>query len=106
MRVPVSGGPGEVLGPGDYIECNVGALQRCLLGDRDQATSEYVFYTLDPIEGKESEVARIKDNPPFTKWDVSPDGKSVAVVHNDGRIRVVNLVTVTTSPRSTSFRYL
>ena len=93
MRVPVSGGPGERLGPGNEIQCNVGSTQRCLLGERDQATSEYVFYALDPIEGKQDEVARIEDIPPFTEWDVSPVGKSVAVVHNDGRIRVVSLVT-------------
>ena len=91
--VPVDGGPGERLALGNEIQCNVGATQRCLLGERDQATSEYVFYALDPIEGKQDEVARIEDIPPFINWDVSPDGKSVAVVHLNGRIRVVSLVT-------------
>ncbi len=34
---------------------------------------------------------RIEDNPPFTNWDISPDGTRIAVVHNDDRIRIFEL---------------
>ena len=92
MRAPVAGGPGKVVAPGEAIHCAPTA-RKCIQGERDATTTEYVFSTLDPIEGRQDEVARIVDNPPFTNWDLSPDGERVAVVHNDGRIRIVELAT-------------
>jgi Tol biopolymer transport system component len=91
FRTPIEGGPGELLlTSGEELHCAFPA-RRCVLGERDEGAAEYVFFELDPQGGKGPERARISDNPPFTNWDLSPDGERVAIVHLDGRIRLLEL---------------
>ena len=64
------------------------------MGERESDSAQYVFSSFDPVQGKGPELARIEDRPPFTNWDLSPDGTQVAVVHrDDDSIRIVTLAT-------------
>ena len=99
MRVAASGGPPErvltmVAGNYSRFRCIAPPAATCVLGERDVDANQYVFSGFDPLEGRGEEILRIEDRPPFTAWDLSRDGKQVAVVHNDdNRIRIVTLAT-------------
>ncbi|MGH9621696.1 MAG: winged helix-turn-helix domain-containing protein [Bryobacteraceae bacterium] len=66
---------------------------------------EYVFYALDPIQGKGRELARTAWIPSvFGDWALSPDGKTVAIPYHDPgkpRIRLVPLDAAATGRRET-----
>lgn len=55
----------------------------------------FEFYSLDPVKGIGEELARTAWQPSYTlDWDVSPDGKSVALPKHDtqsARIRALTL---------------
>ncbi|MEE9264954.1 MAG: hypothetical protein V3V11_10920, partial [Vicinamibacteria bacterium] len=105
MRVPVAGGPPERvwtmsegasqadddLVPLRKLDCV--SRGGCIFGERDDASQEYVFFSFDPLEGRGDELTRIEDRPPFIEWALSPGGKTVAVVHYDGDLRLVELET-------------
>jgi len=89
-RIPVDGGPPESLeASGADFHCVVGV--RCVLGNPEPATNEYVFHELGPKGRVGDELARIEDRRPFTNWDLSPDGQWVVVVHNNDSMRRVSL---------------
>ena len=95
VRVPAAGGPPETLlaaGVWPGIGCNA-AGDRCLLGERSADELSYVFSDFDPETGRGDEVLHIEDRPPFTNWDVSPDGSRLVVGHNDDRLRIFDLAT-------------
>ena len=99
MRVPVAGGPPErvwTMGEGATwrkLDCVSGV--RCIFGEREDASQEYVFFSFDSLEGRGDELSRIQDRPPFIEWALSPDGKTIAVVNFDGNLRLVELETGT-----------
>lgn len=105
MRVPADGGvPAEVPigGMVDEFRCAVGSGTRCVL--RTTIRGEYRrYYDLDPIRGKGRELARTKWTPGVLgDWDVSPDGKYVALPNHDSRdarIRIVALEPGSNQPR-------
>jgi Tol biopolymer transport system component len=102
-HMPLAGGPPRLLATvrgtaatifARAVRCARGAERRCVLGREDLEKNEYVFSVLDPIAGVGRELCRIKARPPFTIWDLSPDGSRVALVHNDDdRVRIVSLAT-------------
>ena len=97
LRVPISGGA-----PEPVVEASRGAMVRCalarltcVLSELDKATGKLVFSTIDPLQGRKSELVRLETNPTGSPaWDLSPDGSNVAIVdldeHQDS-IRVVQL---------------
>jgi hypothetical protein len=97
MRVPIDGGTPEQVsigGPLDEFRCALGFGTRCIL--RISVRDQYrAFYDLDPIRGKGRELARTQWLPAAVgDWDVSPDGKYVAIPNHDqreARIRVIAL---------------
>jgi Tol biopolymer transport system component len=96
LRVPASGGPTEYVlaGAVEEFHCSFPPNTTCVMGERDTEAAQYVFSSLDPVQGKGPELARIDDRPPFINWALSPDGTQVAVVHNDDdSIRIVTLAT-------------
>ncbi len=98
MRMPVVGGPPErVLTTGSVsagaFRCGGTSRSGCVLGERDLERNQYVFTAFDPLTGKGEELTRVEDHPPFSNWDLSPDGTRVALVHNDGRVRLIELST-------------
>lgn len=100
MRLPVSGGPSEqvLTAPwGDEevyfraFRCGRAPESGCILGERDEAQTQYVFTSFEPLAGRGEELVRVEDKPPFTFWDLSPDGTRVALVHNENSIRLIEL---------------
>jgi eukaryotic-like serine/threonine-protein kinase len=97
MRIPVEGGTPEKVPNGfpvDEFRCSLDTTGRCVL--RVSVGHEfYVFYELDPFRGKGRELARTKWFPTVTGvWDISPDGKEVAIPiqdYREARVRVVEL---------------
>jgi Tol biopolymer transport system component len=63
------------------------------VGERSPDELTYIFSDFDPETGRGDEVLRIEDRPPFTNWDLSPDGSRLVVGHNDGRLRIFDLAT-------------
>jgi Tol biopolymer transport system component len=92
-RIPAMRGPPEVVLSGlefDRIQCLPGADSECLAGHIDD--NEYVFTSFDAQTGNAQEVLRISHRAPFTKWNLSPDGSTLAVIHNDDdTIRLISL---------------
>ena len=74
------------------IGCNT-AGERCLVGERSPDEFTYVFSDFDLATGRGNEVLRIEGRPPFTNWNVSPDGSRPVVGHNDDRLRIFDLAT-------------
>jgi Tol biopolymer transport system component len=97
MRIPAGGGVIEEVPIGgqlDEFRCSVRPGGRCVLRKTiDQ--SQFVYYELDPVRGIGKELARTSWLPPLVgDWDVSPDGKFVAIPIHDRRsanVRVVPL---------------
>ena len=97
MRVQVTGGiPAEVPigGPVDEFRCALGAGKRCVL--RSSILGKYsAYYDLDGVKGKGRELARTEwSQGVLGDWDISPDGRQVAIPNHDpreARIRVVAL---------------
>lgn len=97
MRVPVGGGtPHEVPigGPLDEFRCALERGKRCVLRTT-VGRKYYEFYNLDPISGRGRELARTKWIPGILgDWNISPDGKYVALPNHSprsARIRIVAL---------------
>ncbi len=92
-RIPDIGGPPEEVLSGFpflNIECLPGAASECLAGHIDG--NEYVFTSFDAETGNAQELLRISHRAPFTNWDLSPDGSTLAVVHNDDdAVRLISL---------------
>jgi len=105
MRLPAEGGTPETVptaGPVDEFRCSLASTGRCVL--RVPVGHEfYVFYELDPVRGRGRELARTRWFPTVTGvWDISPDGKEVAIPIQDpreARVRVVELQPDTTPTR-------
>jgi Tol biopolymer transport system component len=97
MRVPANGGTPEMALESSFtadFHCprSAGAAADCILGERDE-NNQYTFSRFDPVYGRGNELVSIEDRPPFVTWDLSPDGRFAAVVHNDGPVRVIDLET-------------
>ena len=100
MRLPATRGPSERVlttswGGEDVtfrgFRCGRAPGSGCVLGERDTSQTEYVFSSFDPVAGRGDELLRVEDKPPFTFWDLSPEGTHVAMVHRDDRIRLIEL---------------
>lgn len=99
MRVPADGGAPELVFESSVqadFHCprSAGAAADCILGERGD-NNQYTFRRFDPVYGLGEEIVSIEDRPPFVNWDLSPDGRLVAVVHNNGPARVIDLETGT-----------
>jgi Tol biopolymer transport system component len=110
MRTPVAGGPSEavmdvrgtasILSGGDPVE-SVGRFpsfrcpmrgSACVLAEGDD--SQLTFTTFDPLQGRKAELTKVKVEPDFAAWDLSPDGNRIAVSTFDfkaGDVQIVSL---------------
>jgi len=98
MRVPVSGGPPQLvltaLGTTD-IHCTRAPANLCVFDEQQQG--HHVFTSVDPVKGRGRELASIETEPSMTiPWDLSPDGSQV-VMTREGRIRLLSLKSGVTS---------
>lgn len=90
--VPATGGGARMLVEGSFQDarCPRSPERTCVAGRVSGA--EYIFSAFDPARGEVRDVARTAHRVPFTNWDLSPDGRRVAVVHNDDNaITIVRL---------------
>jgi hypothetical protein len=109
MRVPVEGGTPEEVpigGPLDEFRCALDRGKRCVL--RTTVRGEYyAYYDLDPLRGKGRELARTKWIPGILgDWDVSPDGKHVAIPNHDSRDARIRVVALEAGPNDSREREL
>lgn len=96
-RQPIGGGPAEetlrrpTIGA-TYIDCptSIEVGQDCILGEPG-SDNRYVFTAINPVYGLGRELLSVEDRPPFRDWSLSPDGQRIALVHNDGPARVIEL---------------
>ncbi|MGD1082410.1 MAG: protein kinase [Candidatus Sulfotelmatobacter sp.] len=98
MRVPVSGGPPQLvltaLGTTD-IHCTRAPANLCVFNELQQ--DHFLFTSIDPIKGRGRELASMDIPPSITiPWDLSPDGSQV-VMTREGRIRLLSLKSGTTT---------
>jgi WD40-like Beta Propeller Repeat len=99
MRLPVAGGPPEVvveipapLGAKSSFSCPRKAGTSCVLAQPDG--KNLVFYNLDPLHGKGTLLSKIEveTTEEFYGWQVSPDGLQLAVVDwNHSGIEIMTL---------------
>lgn len=107
MRVPVNGGtPQEVPtgGPLDEFRCSLASNGRCVLRTT-VAGKSHTFYDLDPIRGKGAELASTQWIPEWTgDWDISPDGRYVAIPEHSSRRARIRVFALSPSPNQRSER--
>ena len=98
MRVPVSGGPPQLvltaLGTTD-IHCTRAPANLCVFDEQQQG--HLVFTSFDPIKGRGRALATMEMEPSMldrpseqVPWDLSPDGSQI-VMTREGRIRLLSL---------------
>ena len=97
LGVPIAGGPPELVlmaGPGAAIHC---ARERptCVLGEMDRKDGQLIFSAFDPLHGTKHELARMPANldEPHP-WDLSPDGKALAIVGLEDRENGIREITL------------
>ena len=101
MRLPVTGGPPQLVLEGQGIEglgCCRASRNVCVLGERTSDGKQLIFASLDPMQGRGRELARIDLEQPVTSyhWKLSPDGSRIAFAQQgeeerDTRIEVIPL---------------
>jgi Tol biopolymer transport system component len=89
----VGGGPPVEIVSGyslNKFQCKAGSDFPCLASYSEG--KEYVFITINVESGEAEELLRISHREPFTGWDLSPDGSTLAVVHcDDDTIRLISV---------------
>ena len=98
VSAPIAGGPSKALlhqrdqrGEALSAKCSRFSPNQCVVGEFDQ--SQIVFSTLDPVQGKGRELARVNyEGADSLQWDLSPDGAQASTLyqHPHGPIRLVN----------------
>jgi WD40-like Beta Propeller Repeat len=92
MSTPLEGGSRSVVLTGDYTyHCGYLPGARCVLGE--DKGHQLVFSTLDPVEGKGTEIQRL-DTHPEAEWSLSPDGNKIAIADWLGRSGEVRILTL------------
>ena len=94
-RSPVDGGPSEQVlkgTPTSDFQCprSMEMSTDCIVSMREP-DNQYVFYAFSPEYGLGRKLIAVEDDPPFANWALSPDGISVALVHNKKVVRIINL---------------
>ncbi|HEY4358484.1 MAG TPA: winged helix-turn-helix domain-containing protein, partial [Acidobacteriaceae bacterium] len=94
-RAPAGGGTPEALHTTGTIEefhCSASAPGRCVLREAEGKTA-LVYYALDPVSGIGDELARVPWQPNVLgDWNISPDGKTVAMANHDPQHPSIQLV--------------
>jgi hypothetical protein len=87
MRVPVLGGPSELVMTGDLYgppSCARSPATLCAIAEQSQDLKQVIFTTLDPLNGRGRKIARFDIDPKgYYAWTLSPDGTRIAVLDKD-----------------------
>ncbi|HEY4901306.1 MAG TPA: hypothetical protein VIH91_10865 [Terriglobales bacterium] len=91
MRIPVSGGAPQTIlsaaGMSDH-RCARAPVQLCIFDEIPAGQSKRILYTYDDQNGRGRAILSLDPNP-YGNWDLSPDGKTIAVSRfnpREGRI--------------------
>ncbi|MGA8598619.1 MAG: hypothetical protein WB676_28205 [Bryobacteraceae bacterium] len=95
MRVPVSGGPRELLmefPPSELdLDCPILPTAQCVVSEHPEGGTEGTFIAFDPLTGKRRELFRrngaVTD---LHEWTLSPDGAHIGELHRDA-IEILSL---------------
>jgi Tol biopolymer transport system component len=95
-RVPVSGGPSELVLASprlDDYRCARAPATLCLVSEPTGDRKQLVFTTFDPVKGRGHEVIRVATEArAFDHWDLSPDGSQIALLwRRENRVRLLPL---------------
>ncbi len=95
MRISPAGGTPEYVPIGgdlDEFRCPLAGHEGCVLRET-KTDREFIYYHLDPVAGKREELIRRKWTPNILgDWDVSPDGRFLAIPsHNPAHPSVMIL---------------
>ena len=96
MRVPINGGLPEFVFSARFYNshrCSRAEANLCVFAEQTADGTWLVFTVLDPIRGKGRELAKFATDPlGFYHWDVSPDGKRIAILKGgENQIHVLPL---------------
>jgi Tol biopolymer transport system component len=99
MRVPVSGGPPQLVLEGGNINghaCARSPATLCVYSEEAPDGKQLIFSAFHPVQGKGRELARVSLKQPTLgyNWDLPPDGSSLAFTETEereGRIRLIPL---------------
>jgi serine/threonine protein kinase len=97
MRVPVEGGPAELVTTGNFYgppSCATPPATLCAIAEQSQDRKQLIFTALDSLNGRGQELTRFDINPNgYYVWSLSPDGARIAVLNKQaGPIYVLSLV--------------
>jgi hypothetical protein len=110
MRVPVGGGPAETVfevkghppNEAGFILATVGGYPSfacpkhgqgsCILAE--DVEKNVVFTSFDATQGRQKEVSRVKTDPDFVAWDLSPEGDRIAASTFDYKVADVQVLPV------------
>lgn len=87
MRIPVAGGPAELVletTAWTGLHCARTPGGGCVLSEGDPETRRQTFSRLDPLAGKGEELFGMDfDRDTSPRWDLSPDGRRIALVGSE-----------------------
>jgi Tol biopolymer transport system component len=88
MRIPVTGGPPELILTDrmNNFWCARSPSTLCAFADQTPDRKEIVFTAFDPIRGKGRELTRFATDPnaDYLGWSLSPDGTRIAIIKTGG----------------------
>jgi serine/threonine protein kinase len=84
MRIPVAGGPAELVLTANIVDshrCARSPATVCAIAERSADRRQLIFTSFDPKYGRGGELTRLDVNPTSTDyvWDLSPDGTRIAL---------------------------
>ena len=85
MRVPLNGGPAALVLAGSFSYDCASQANVCIVSEvlKDKGG---VFSRLDPVRGRGPDVAKTEQH--FVRWSLSPNGKSIALLLEEGFSRI------------------
>jgi Tol biopolymer transport system component/DNA-binding winged helix-turn-helix (wHTH) protein len=83
MRVPITGGPSQLLFTAVGLEgwdCSISPASLCVIAEKNPDGKQYVLTEFDPVQGRGRELKRVDTDPNgLYGWKLSPDGARIAV---------------------------
>ena len=89
MRIPITGGPPELVLTARFYNgtwCAHSPSTLCAFAEQTPDRKELVFTAFDPIRGKGRELVRFATDPDadYAHWSLSPDGTRIGIIKSGG----------------------